>query len=260
MRWRIVRADPAGNITLFVLDPVPREDRALLAARLMKQPQWGAEQVGFVCPPVMGGAGRLEMMGGEFCGNAARAFGMMISQEQGCVPRVTVEISGCSHPVAVEVDWQEQTAFAQMPLPRAIRPVTVCGIPCTLVEMEGISHVVAEDVAPDITFFRQAEELFSGGTRPDAYGVIFVNRAEGRMTPIVRVFSTDTTVWEGSCGSGTLAAAAALSRSESEGTFCCTLVQPAGTLTAEVTRREGRIVAASLGGSVMLSAPEEFSE
>ncbi len=220
----------------------------------------GAEQVGFVCPPVMGGDGRLEMMGGEFCGNAARAFGMMLSQERGRVSQVMVEISGCSHPVAVETDWQAQTAFAQMPLPQVIRPVTVQGIPCILVEMEGISHVVVEDIAPDITFFQQAEKLFSRENRPDAYGVLFVNRAEGCMTPIVRVFSTDTTVWEGSCGSGTLAAAAALSRSESEGEFRYTLVQPAGTLTAGVTRRKGQIVAAELGGSVTLSEPEEFSE
>ena len=73
MELNVLRADPAGNITLFVLDPVPAGDRAGLAARLMAGSD--AEQVGFVCPPVMGGgcAGRMEMAGGEFCGNATRA-------------------------------------------------------------------------------------------------------------------------------------------------------------------------------------------
>ena len=51
MTRNILRADPAGNITLFVLDPVPRVERAELAARLMALKERGGEQVGFVCPP-----------------------------------------------------------------------------------------------------------------------------------------------------------------------------------------------------------------
>ena len=35
MKLNVLRADPAGNITLFVLDPIERERRAALAAELM---------------------------------------------------------------------------------------------------------------------------------------------------------------------------------------------------------------------------------
>lgn len=35
MKLNALRADPAGNITLFVLDPIERERRAALAAELM---------------------------------------------------------------------------------------------------------------------------------------------------------------------------------------------------------------------------------
>ena len=51
MKLNTLRADPAGNITLFVLDPVPPGDRAGLAARLMALPGTDTEQVGYVCPP-----------------------------------------------------------------------------------------------------------------------------------------------------------------------------------------------------------------
>ena len=35
MRLKVLRADPAGNITLFVLSPVEKEYRAALAEKLM---------------------------------------------------------------------------------------------------------------------------------------------------------------------------------------------------------------------------------
>ena len=49
-KLRIVRADPAGNITLFVLTPVEKAQCAAVAADLMKIGELKAEQVGFVFP------------------------------------------------------------------------------------------------------------------------------------------------------------------------------------------------------------------
>ena len=110
MTLHVLRADPAGNITLFVLDPVPLGDRAGVASRLMEGSD--VEQVGFVCLPVMGGAGRMEMAGGEFCGNATRAFGMLLAQRLGGASQVQVEVSGCDRPVTVDVDLAAGTARA----------------------------------------------------------------------------------------------------------------------------------------------------
>lgn len=61
MTLRIVRADPVGNITLFVLDPVEPAGRAAAAARLMSIPGLAGEQVGFACPPRAGFDGRMAM-------------------------------------------------------------------------------------------------------------------------------------------------------------------------------------------------------
>ena len=58
-RLRIVRADPAGNITLFVLTPVEKAACAAIAADLMKIGELQAEQVGFVFPD-----GHMEMEAG----------------------------------------------------------------------------------------------------------------------------------------------------------------------------------------------------
>ena len=73
---------PPGNITLLVTTPVPRDLQPRLAARLLEGV--GGEQVGFVepasdprCPA------RLQMMGGEFCGNATMSLGAMLARSAG---------------------------------------------------------------------------------------------------------------------------------------------------------------------------------
>ena len=250
MRLNVLRADPAGNITLIVLDPVPAGDRAGLAARLMAGSD--AEQVGFVCPPLRGGAGRIEMAGGEFCGNAARAFGMLTARRLGGLSRVQVEVSGCDHPVTVDVDWAAGTARAQMPLPQGMGRTEVDGRPGTLVDLGGIAHLVVE-AAPSLEFFACAEPLFWDLPHTEAYGVIFL---EGeKLTPLVKVPAAGTLVWEGSCGSGALAAAVAQSQDAPDGLFVRSYVQPAGTVEAAVVRRDGEEVSAWIGGPVALDSP-----
>lgn len=254
MRSNVLRADPAGNITLFVLDPVPLGDRAMIAARLMEGSD--AEQVGFVCPPVAGGAGRMEMAGGEFCGNATRAFGMLTAQKLGGLSQVQVEVSGCEGPVTVDIDWSAGTARAQMPLPRSVRPVRADGWSGVLVDLGGIAHLVVEDVPPGLGFFEKAEPLFGDFPDADAYGVIFLDTVKGTMTPLVKVPAAGSLVWEGSCGSGSLAAAVAQSRDD--GLFVRKYIQPAGTVEASLIRQSGEVTSAWIGGPVKLDPPREI--
>ena len=78
MRIRYIPADPAGNLTGLVLTPVAREVRPALAAQLMARCPEGFEQIAFVDEDSLTGPlPRMEMMGGEFCGNASRAFGWL---------------------------------------------------------------------------------------------------------------------------------------------------------------------------------------
>ena len=236
---RVVRADPAGNITLFVLTPVEKAECAAVAAKLLAIEALKAEQVGFIFPN-----GHMEMEAGEFCGNASRAYGYLLAKQQGLTGRHTMHlsVSGCDHPVAVTVDMDAGTASAEMPLPKLVEHV----------HLGGIAHLVVQGVAPSRDFFAAAEPIFAEDPMLEAYGVCFI---EGeRMTPLVKVPEAGTLVFEGSCGSGTLASAIALSRG-CDGDFSVALRQPAGTVYASVTRQAGAVTAASIGGSVALEAP-----
>lgn len=255
MQVRVLRANPAGNITLFVLDPVPREQRPEIAGRLMELSQLQAEQVGFLCPPTQGCVGRMEMAGGEFCGNATRAFGMLMAREQGGLDQVRVEVSGCDHPVNVDVDLKAGTARAEMPLPQWVKRVEAGGAAGTLVHLGGIAHLVVEHVEPSQDFFDRVESVFQDIAQLDAYGVIFLEPETGKMTPLVKVPAANTLVWEGSCGSGSLACAVAQSQEMVNGEFARDYLQPAGVVRATAVRTNGAVTAAYIGGPVMLDPP-----
>lgn len=261
MELNILRADPAGNITVFVLDPVESSQRAPLAARIMAIPELKAEQVGYACPAEDDVDGHMEMMGGEFCGNATRAYGMLVAQQQGRSGKTTVllRVSGCDHVVAAQVDCDNGTSSAEMPCPRSVRRVTAADHEGTLVDLGGIAHLVVEDVPPSEDFFRAAESVFADIPGLDACGVIFLDGASGRMTPLVKVLGPDTLVWEGSCGSGSVACAVAQSEQLANGGFAREYVQPAGTVRASVERQNGRVIAARIGGLVTLDAPQRIT-
>ena len=254
---RVVRADPAGNVTVFVLDAVAKEERAGLAGRLIAS--FGADQVGFRCPPQSGSDGRLEMAGGEFCGNATRAYAALLAKERGLTAptRLLVEVSGAERPVAVDVDPVQGTARAEMPLPLEVRAVRAGGVDGVLVDLGGIVHFVAENVEPSESFFAAAESSLDSFSHSDACGVMFLQA--GKMTPLVKVPAVGTLIREGSCGSGSLAAAAAQSMGLTDGAFCRAYHQPAGTVTARVERRDGKIVSAAIGGAVGLDEPTVFT-
>ena len=256
---QVVRADPAGNITALVLSDVPKEERPALAAKLMALPDWGVEQVGFVRREHTTVDGVLEMMGGEFCGNATRACGMLLARQSQMIGRqeLRLRVSGCHNLVQVVADTYLGTASAEMPLPGKILDVTVGGVPAALVDLEGIAHLVVQGVAPSREFFLAAEPVFQAYRALDAYGVCFVK--DDTLTPLVKVVNTDTLVFEGSCGSGAVAAAFAAARGERDGTFTYRLRQPAGTVEATVTRDSGMWIDASIGGPVEVGEITEIT-
>ena len=84
MMIRYIPADPAGNLTAIVLSPVAAQDRAKIAAEMIARCPEGFEQVGFADETSLtGDLPTLCMMGGEFCGNATRAFACYAAQVRG---------------------------------------------------------------------------------------------------------------------------------------------------------------------------------
>ena len=215
MELRLIMADPAGNRTAIVRTPVPAELRAETAAKIMKIQELRAEQVGFKAVPRLGGAGRLEMMGGEFCGNAARSFGFLCFSERqaalsagnsggspasGAGGSILIEISGSRGLLRVDCDPRKGTAFSEMPMPERIE---YSGEGFPLIISEGIAHMVIEDMEPDSGLIHRMIERW--GRSFDAFGLQFLKG--DTLIPVVYVGASESLVYESSCGSGSLAAA-----------------------------------------------------
>ena len=252
MNIRYIPADPAGNMTALVLSPVPAGEHAVLAARLMSICPEGFEQVGYVDEDsLLSSEPRLSMMGGEFCGNAARAFGLYAALRRGRDERVlSVRISGAQQAVTVTLDPGRGEAYADMPLPLRIESIDVQGRIVPVVRMEGIAHAVLLNTPPSD---EAANAVLRAMPPEDALGVLFVEDA--RMTPLVAVPAAGTRVWESSCGSGSVALAVLLAEQTGyDGECDFALDEPGGRLHVHVTVRDGRATSAVMGGSVTLGA------
>ena len=94
MEVKLRVADPAGNITIFVTSPVERNLYAKVANELLAIKEFRGEQVGFI-ERHEDGSSHMEMMGGEFCGNASRSIGMLFARQNNIESgNVLVEITG----------------------------------------------------------------------------------------------------------------------------------------------------------------------
>ena len=270
---KILTANPAGNITVFVLDPVQgQEERAAMAREILVGSKIGAgtletslrkppiEQVGFVIPGSDSAPWRLEMAGGEFCGNAARCFGLYVAEVTGVKGKaaVSVSVSGAAAPVQVQVDTENGLAAAEMPKPRLIDVLDFSGHSLPVLVFEGITHVIAPDLKPERElFFNIKAELEKKYPSPAA-GVMFYDTAARFMRPAVYVSSPESFVFESSCGSGCAALAVWLSRGMWNGAIKYPINQPGGVIETEITKADGKITRITIGGKVELGAPSEY--
>ncbi len=247
-------ADPAGNITALVESAVAPEMRAAVARAILAQGR--AEQVGFIVPAEGNISGRLQMMGGEFCGNAARSFGYLLAMDRyaGGVHTMDVEISGT--PVRVTADLDQGSAWADMPLPLGAEPLEAAGTCLTLVHCPGIVHAVAENTDPDPDFVRRTLDVL----KPRGYeavGVLFLTG--DHLTPAVYVTSTDSLVWESSCGSGATACSWVRAQGRPDGQYAFSFVQPGGTIGVTADTASGKVRKITMGGALTVSPSVQIS-
>ncbi len=218
MRYRIF--DPTGNVTALVEDAVEPALQPEAAAEIMRlHPE--VEQVGFVS--LSGGLPSLRMAGGEFCGNASMSAAALLAMEKDLPMPAVIElsVSGAPEVVAVRLEQRQGETFraaVRMPAAKAVEcrsfSYEVLRGELTVVQMEGISHILVE---PDSPFFslltdRAAAEtavrLWCGELKADGLGLLFL--FGDSLTPLVFVPGCDTVFWETSCASGTAAAGMAL--------------------------------------------------
>lgn len=258
MKLDYYKINPTGNISLIVETPVPRESQAAVAAALMAMDK-DAEQVGFLEKTESKNCLlRLQMMGGEFCGNASISVAALVlylgKAEQGKKMAVNLEVSGSDEPVKVEAcacGGNRYTGTLNMPLPYSNFE---CEFKCgntirklPVVRFPGIAHaIVRSGIGKD-----EAESCIREWCRQldsESLGLMFYDEKKGLLQPYVYVAPTDSAVWESSCASGSTAVAAwaALNRGESSS---LSLRQPGGTLSAAAEIMHGTVQKLMLTGS-----------
>lgn len=264
---RFHKFSPGGNTTILVADPVPASRRPSVAAELMDAHHVHAEQVGFLT--LTGVRPRIDMMGGEFCGNACRslaallAFRRMLRAGPGGLLSGVIESSGVPDPLPVRVAPTPHgpDASVRMPLPPAapeapFNPVQCAGQGCALIRLPGITHLLLDAAAhpfPD-DWRDAARRLIArhGLNDEPAAGCIWHHgtpEAPG-ITPVVRVRDTDSIMLESACGSGSLAYGL-YRAARNGGEMALTVRQPSGAgIRVSVVRPDGAAPEAWIGGPV----------
>lgn len=261
MHMQYTVMDPTKNITLLVTSPVPRDRQSQAAAALLAR-EATAEQVGFLEYAPSGGK-RLQMMGGEFCGNATMSYGAWLCRNEGLAigesRELALEVSGSRTPVACTITALPDcfTGTVTMPLPERIAPVCFDDRHLPVVFLPGICHII---VPAEAISREEAEPLlrrWSAQLPGEAAGLLLLDERRMRMTPLVYVKSTDTAVWECSCGSGSAAVGAWLTVTR-QAPQCVSIKQPGGTLAVATTWHEGVLHSLTITGIVEIGRSQEL--
>lgn len=265
MELSFAKLSPTQNVTILVETLVPRQNQPALAAKLLAADCVGGEQVGFLEPPTLPGARiRLQMMGGEFCGNASMSVGAYLASRDGLrdgeTAAMMLEVSGADSlvPCSVTRVGDAFQGTVEMPLPqrfgKAMLPCDRGEVILPMAVLPGIVHLIAEE-GSGLTreeIERRIRE-WNDIVHADALGVLMWNEEERRMTPIVYVPASDTAVWERGCGSGSAALGSWLAWRDGE-SRSIDIRQPGGEIQVDARVRDDRISRLTITGMVRLTA------
>lgn len=281
MELNFVKMNPAGNTTIFIFDQLPNPIHGKVAQYLMKADCLCADQVAFIEKAKSPSATvRLQMMGGEFCGNALRALAALLflkgypkiykqretetdfSVNKSDYAIVPLEISSYNGIIKAEVkviDGINGILWSKVPIPVSLKIEKVnFDLVClnltkegTVVEFPGITHVVFKDIALEKKiFFDVQRQLRMMDVDVDVLGIMFYQPNKEILTPLVYVRASDSLVWEGSCGSGSVAVASAIAIDKKENIRCLKLKQPGGEMEVDVDYIDEKINKAIIQGLV----------
>ena len=275
MKLEFTKVSPSGNMTILIWSEVERSKQAKIANILMDVTyHLGAEQVGYVeASQNPKAVAHLQMMGGEFCGNATRSLAFMLVARN--FPNITIKeslakfyltVSGVEEPLEVEVecDKNQNPLSAKVEMPIYKRIDSVCRREgAEVVSLEGISHIIVdsekrafkkESYREDFIALRDHFNLQD----KEAVGVMWRGvRGDGSLSlePVVWVKETDSYYYETSCGSGTMALALSLAKENSSRYQEFKIYQPSKKyITAIVERDDNQFLKGYIKGSVDIIA------
>ena len=266
MFLNFAKINPNGNMTILVLDPVARDRQSGIAERLMACNGVHAEQVGFLEKPTLSDAQvRLQMMGGEFCGNATLSMAAWLAHTRelpvGARESYALEVSGAQGVLDCDMERISSCRFrgsVPMPLPEEVFEAEILpGTMAPLVRFPGIVHAILPEGCMDNARAQTMIPDLCARLDTDAMGLLFVDDDFNRIRPLVYVRKTASCVWESGCGSGTAAL----------GAWCAAILggeadlnvrQPSGSGIGVRARWEaGRVTGLAIRGEARIVATGE---
>ena len=213
IRYRLF--NPTGNITALVENTVAPERYAAVAKKILADcPR--AEQVGFVAENDGDAEVRLDMAGGEFCGNASMCAALWYALRHPDFSCVRVKCSGNDEILTVALTPEENGDFAAaLDIPGVNIPVTRLlslngrDQSLSVVRMPGITHIIYPCEIKGDAVPLNAAELMPGWCdklNTPCLGLMFLDESALCLRPYVYVREVQSLFRETSCASGTAAA------------------------------------------------------
>ena len=238
---KLIVAYPGGNTTALIFGRRPAMDRKELNEQIISawQKQYPdlpqIEQCCFVKKSAGPVIGTLEMLGGEFCGNATRSAVWIL--QKGKNSSGLIKASGSPQPLSFSINNGE----VALKMPGSQVKTVKEGI---LVQFAGITQLVVSDSQ---YLFGGEENLLRGLLSSNAYGLkkcaavgvtsINENANEARFS--IWVKAVDTVFNETACGSGTCAIG--ISKAiEIGAAVSLSITQPSGRTIAVTAEPQGR--------------------
>lgn len=254
-------------MTILVESPVDRALHQGVARSLMAYDSVHAEQAGFIEPAASPEAwARLQMMGGEFCGNATMSLAAHLACRKGYPAgsrvEVPLEVSGAEGLLRCQVIVEDgyYLCKVQMPAPQGLErrdlPLDGALYPVTMIYLPGITHILlpVEAVPGDYReFAARAVHKWGDLTGEEAFGLLFYDDRSCRIEPLVYVKPTQTVVWERGCGSGTAAVGVFLAQ-RARSDIHAHVSQPGGSIAVWANWSEGAVRDIHIQGKVRIVA------
>ncbi|WP_458461310.1 diaminopimelate epimerase, partial [Paenibacillus sp.] len=222
---------------------------------------------------------RLEMAGGEFCGNACMALAAHLASEAGLVQQesmdIMLEVSGTDQLIMCHVKKQQNEYNCQvtMPVPKQIEQRTIryegIELDMVIIRYAEFIHIVIEVDDFDDTMKKRAQTLarLLGLTLGDKLiGILLYQSHSKEMAPLIYVPELDSLIWERGCGSGTASVGAYLAWSQQR-QITQYIKQPGGAIKVVAEWDGAELGSITIEGSVgivaqgkaFIDAPAEWS-
>ncbi|MFD6210901.1 diaminopimelate epimerase [Peribacillus sp. NPDC060253] len=262
-----IKFNPTQNMTILVKTNFLVEEYKHIASKIMSYDSVHAEQVGFIEKPINNkAAAKLQMAGGEFCGNACMALAAFIASEKGLkhndLAEIILEASGTDKLITCQMkrNLDEYHCLITMPIPKKIEQRTIKydgnDLNMIIVRYHEFIHIVIEVEEFSKTVREKAQSLAKllGVTLgANLIGVLLYKSKSKEMAPLIYVPHLDSMIWERGCGSGTASLGAYLAW-KNKGEIVTNIRQPGGDIKVFATCHGEELTSLLIEGSVQIVA------